>query len=1093
MLSRQAIYAFVFLVVGRPMLFADSIYSQSIHDVVISVRFEHATIEEALRQIEQLTVFKFAYGKDLKQLDRRINESFTSKTVAEVLQSISTQARINFRQVDKIISAKHVPKKTISSINWFSDTIGRPLKRIITGKVTDENGNRLIGATVQVKGMKQGTITDAEGNYRLTVPDDEKTIILVSYIGYEAEEIRVGNRSVIDIVMLPSIASLMGVEVVSTSYYEVEQRLNPGNIAKVDAKIIEQQPISNPLQALQGRVAGVYITQASGVPGSAFEIQIRGLNSLREDGNDPLYLINDVPYPSQSISFNQSDAIDGAINPLNFINPNDIESIEILKDADATAIYGSRGANGVIRITTRRGRSNQFSVTYNGSMGAGRLPKKLDVLNKEQYLMMRNEAFTNDGTVPGVTDFDVNGTWSRDRETDWQDEFLGGSSSFMNHQLSFSGGAMNTTFLFGVNYLRETTLFADDLFDTKISGNINLNHKSRDGRFDLNIQGNFTINNNDIISPNLAAEAITLAPHAPALYNEDGSLNWEGGTFNNPISDFLRESDTRTVNWVGNLQLTYELIQGLRLKSTFGFNELQTEDVSILPLAAINPFLENATGRANFGNSSTNTWLIEPQIEYRKSFNKNEIIVLGGTTFQETVTDAQEISATGYTNDALIRNPLAAELIEISNIDNNEYRFNSVYARINYMYNEKYIVNLTGRRDGSSRFGPGRQFANFGAIGLAWIFSEEDFTDNLSFLSNGKLRGSYGLTGSDQIGNYQFLELWEPTDRGYDGVQGLNPVNLFNPDFAWEETTKAEIGLELSFLENRLGISTSYFRNSSSNQLIGQPLPGSTGFGTVQTNFPAKVENRGWEIVVNTINLQKGDFKWSSSFNISIIRNELVSFPDIEKTAFANTNVVGKPLSIRFQRIFTGVDPESGLPTFQNIDQDDRVTFEDRLPIFNPDPDFFGGFQNTFSYKGITLDFHFRFVRQDGNALTNSFNTPGVFSNQPVQVLNRWQHPGDITATPRFTQTGVARAAYDNFLGSNQVIVDASFIRLQNARLSYQFEPALLDRFSIENLQLYLQGQNLLTFTGYEGWDPDTQTQRLPPLRMITAGLSVTF
>lgn len=1084
-------------------VFAGGAKAQSISKTKISITIQDAGIKQVLEAIEEKTEYTFHFkSSTLKKVDEQISLDANGETVADVLRAISGKTGLTFRQVNgTIIVSKTERSKKVDESNKDDQANTGALDRTISGLLTDDKGEPLIGATVLIKGTRIGTITDRNGNYRLSIPQSlldagEDLVLEISFVGFETQDIPIGSRTVIDVAMVFSSTSLEGIEVVSTGYYEVEQRLNPGNIAKLDAKAIEQQPVYNPLQTLQGRLTGVDIQQLSGVPGSGFNIRIRGVNSLREDGNDPLYLINGIPYPAQTLSFQGGAINDGQINPLNFINPNDIESIEILKDADATAIYGTRGANGVVRITTKQSTKGKLQVTYNGSIGFGTLERKLDVLNTQQYLDMRNEAFRNDGRDPGTTDFDVNGVWSTDRDTDWQEELLGGSSNFTSHQLSFSGGASNTSFLFGLNYLKQTTLFSDDFFDSKFSTNLNINHTSDNGKFQIDFSGNFLVNNNRLFNNNFASQAVTLAPNAPALYNEDGSLNWENGTFDNPMAQMLREGDTRSINWISNVQLSYEVFEGLKLRSTIGYSELQSDEIFINPIAANNPFSTfDIVGSARFTTNTVSTWLVEPQIEYQKILDRHELTVLFGTTFQETLTDRERTRAEGYNSDALIRNPLAAEVAEVSDFIASEYRFNSAYGRLNYMFDEKYIINLTGRRDGSSRFGPGRQFANFGAIGTAWIFSEEEFiTDNVSFLSYGKLRGSYGLTGSDQIGEYQYLELWNPTVLGYGDTQGLAPENLPNAVFAWEETTKAEVGLELGLFDDRIHFITSYFRNSSSNQLIGQPLPGSTGFTTIQANFPAEVENTGWEIELSTVNLTKGDFSWSSSFNISILRNELISFDNIENSTFANTYTVGEPLTIENLFVFAGVDPETGIATFRDLNEDDRIsTPDDVLPVANLAPDFFGGLQNSITYKGLSLDFLFRFVKQDGRSVNTLFNVPGQFSNQPDQVLNRWEAPGDITNVPRFTQTGVARSANGLIGSSIQGIEDASFIRLQNVSLAYQFPVALISKYNLQALRVYLQGQNLMTLTSYQGWDPETQSLGLPPLRVLTAGVTVTF
>lgn len=1085
-------------------VFAGGAKAQSISKTKISITIQDAGIEQVLEAIEEKTEYTFHFkSSTLNKVDEQINLDANEETVADVLRAVSEKTGLAFRQVNgTIIVSKTERSKKIDESNKDDQANARVLDRTISGLVTDDKGEPLIGATVLIKGTTIGTITDMDGSYRIGIPQSlldagEDLILEISFVGFETQDIPIGSRTVIDVTMLESSLALEGVEVVSTGYYEIEQRFNPGNIVKLDAQTIEQQPVSNPLQALQGRLTGVNIIQRSGVPGSAFDIQIRGLNSLRENGNDPLYLINGVPYPAQSQLTTSSGAIGGqGINPLNFINPNDIESIEILKDADATAIYGSRGANGVVRITTKQGRSDKLRVTYNGSIGVGTVENKFDVLNTEQYLEMRREAFANDLREPGLEDFDVNGTWSEDRDTDWQEELLGGEANFSNHQLSFSGGSGNTNFLASINYIRQSTLYSDDLFDRKISGNFNVNHASQDNRFTIGLTGLFTTNFNNINRLSFASQALSLAPNAPALRNEDGSINWEGGSFDNPLARLLKERESRTINVNSSLNLSYEIIGGLRARVLAGYSELQSDLFMADPIASFNPFaFDNITGGSTFGNSSVNTWSVEPQLDYSKIIDKHEFNAVVGGTFQETISDSETLQATGYTNDALLRNPLAAEQINFTRVDNSEYRFNSLYGRINYIYDEKYIINLTGRRDGSSRFGPGKQFANFGAVGVGWIFSEEGFiSDNLSFISFGKIRGSYGVTGSDNIGNYEFLELWDPTQFGYGGTQAISPRNLFNENFAWEETTKAEVGLELGLFEDRIQLNTSYFQNSSSNQLVGQPLPGTTGFTSVQSNFPAEVENRGLEIELNTVNIERGDFRWSSSFNISFLRNEVVSFENLEESSFAGEVEVGEPLSVQFYLDYTGVDPETGIATYRVPTGGDFVDLtDDRLPFGDRVQDYFGGLQNTLSYKGITLDFHFRFIKQVGFDPINYFPTPGGFGNQPTYVLDRWQNPGDITDIPKFSQTGTANVINGRMRASDANFADASFIRLQNVRLSYQFSQSLVSKYQLDNLTVFLQGQNLLTITDYRGWDPETQSSTLPPLRIITTGLTISL
>lgn len=1111
MLSRQAIYAFIFLVVGRPMLFADNTYSQSIHDVVISIRFEHATIEEALRQIEQLTVFKFAYGKDLKQLDRRINESFTSKTVAEVLQSISTQARINFRQVDKIISAKHVPKKTISSINGLPDATGRLANRTITGKVTDENGNPLAGATVLLKGTDIGGITDVDGNYRFNIPSNiienaeangEELVLRISFVGYAVEEVTIGNRTTIDVAMLPDLESLMEVQVVSTGYYEVQRGQNPGNIAKIDAEIIEKQPVTEVLQALQGQAAGVQIQQTSGIPGSAVNINIRGLNSLNNgqtlagglelvNSNRPFYIVDGVPYPAESLNDNRLGLEGG--NPLAAIRPSDIESIEILKDADATAIYGSRGANGVIIIKTKRPEAGKAKFNLNYSRGVGTVPNRLDLLNTEQYLQLRREAIQNDGSPLDAADSlelsDVF-VYGVNRDNDWQDELFGNTAVRDEVGFSVSGGTDQTQYLFRGNFFRQSNVFKfDDSGIESGSGHFSLNQNSEDMRFQMNLSSTYTFTNNDQNGIGFAGAALMLSPNAPNLLNDDGTINW-ADNLDNPLAVLEQKYENRSRNLVSNVTLSYEIINGLRVRSNFGYTNLRTNEFSTQPLTSRRPEDRGDNANTTTSDRESETWITEPRIEYSSELGRGTLNVIVGTTFQGSRIEGLSIIGSGNESDIFLQNLGAAPELNILNNLFSEYFYTAFFSRVNFIWDERYILNLTGRRDGSSRFGSDNRFGNFGAAGAAWIFSEESFLKNSSSLSFGKLRASYGITGNDQIGDYGYLETYSISEglNVYNDQTALVLTRAANPNFSWEENRKLELGLELGFFGNRINLSTSYFINSSDNQLIGRPLSVVTGFTTTQFNLPATVKNRGLEIEFSSVNLRSEDFSWNTSFNFTRYRNELVEFPDIERfSAFDNTYVIGESIFGQKEIQVQGLDPETGEYQFIDFNGDGRIGIEDRQDYVEIRQDFYGGLTNSFRWKSLQLSVFMYFVKQNGVDIRYT-TTPGDLGNQHESALDRWQSPGDVG--------DIRRASRDNLQGiqqTNAALTDASFLRLQNISISCHMPSSLLSDIFIERANVFVNAQNVATITNFEGFDPETGNTNLPPLRIITAGFNLTF
>ena len=809
-----------------------------------------------------------------------------------------------------------------------------------------------------------------------------------------------------------------------------------------------------------------------------------------------MYLVDGVPFPASPLSSNVlSSEIIPAANPLNVINPADIESIEVLKDADATSIYGSRGANGVVLITTKKGKAGKTVVDINMSQGFGKVTNTMDILNTEQYLEMRREAFANDGTVPQPWEHDLT-LWDSTRYTDWQKLFFGRTAHFTNAQASISGGSANTQFMFRGGYSRQTTVFPGDFAYQRRSDLLNINHSSYDKNFTASLSVNYVDDNNNLPALQLTRNAVTLPPNAPAIYDENGDLNWENLTWINPFASLRRKYESNTNNLNTNAILSYQVSDGLRIKTNLGFSQIHLKEINTEPISSFNPDWARTSGSANFGENTVKTWIIEPQVEYQRNIAKGKLSILIGSTFQKSVQENQVLIASGFPSDDLIENiQSAADFNSSSN--HSEYRYNAVFGRINYNWEGKYLFNLTGRRDGSSRFAPGNQFANFGALGVAWVFSNEDFVRNsLPFLSFGKFRGSYGTTGNDQIGDYGYLDTYSSTVLPYQDEIGLFPVRLPNPDYRWETNNKLEFGMELGFLNDRFFLTASWYRNRSSNQLVGLSLPVISGFSSIQSNLPATVQNTGWELVLNTINTKSDVFSWTSSINITIPRNKLLEYPNLEGSPFANTFVVGESLDITKTNRFLGVNPQNGVYEFQDEDEDGNISFPNDVQTVNfLGQDFFGGVNNTLVYKGFQLDIFFQFVKQTGFDQQVAFTMPGLVGNQPETVLERWQNPGDISSIQRFSQSfGENFISYSARNESDQVVTDASFIRLKNISISYQLPSLWLEKIYFKNVRIYAQGLNLITFTDYEGIDPETRSiSLLPPLRTFTGGIQLTF
>jgi TonB-linked SusC/RagA family outer membrane protein len=886
----------------------------------------------------------------------------------------------------------------------------------------------------------------------------------------------------------------------------VKAKEKTGNITKITSKEIQRQPVQNPLAALQGRVAGLEIIQQTGVSGGNFKIRIRGTNSIA-NGNNPLFIVDGVPYTTTAMTFNETSesilgnslaSASGGASPLNSINPADIESIEVLKDADATAIYGSRGSNGVILITTKKGQAGKTKVDFNFYAGFAKVAGKLDMLNTQQYLDMRNEAFNNDLETPTTANARDLLEWGTTPYTDWQEKLIGGTAQTMDGQISISGGEKYTQFSVGVGYHNETSVFPGDNNDQRISSHVSVVNTTPNQKLRTSVSLNYTSNNSKLLNQDLTAKALLLAPNAPALYDEGGELNWDGwdtsGPYENPLAYLRRRYDSKTNTLIASMDVGYSILSNLEIKSRFGYANLGMNAVSLIPISSLAPSLASTSfNTTQFSNSTFQNWSVEPQVNWKPKLGNGQFDVLVGTQFLDQTTEGLAQIATGFSSEALMKNITAAPNRTFGTNYYTQYRYHAVFGRINYSYNSKYIINITGRRDGSSRFGPGNQFANFGAVGAAWIFSNEIFIkDAVSFLSFGKLRASYGVAGNDQLPDYQYLDAYTSSSGQYQGAIGLTPVRLSNPEFAWETNKKIEAAVELGFLEDRISTSISFYRNRSSNQLVGYPLPPTTGFNSIQANFPATVQNAGFEVELNTINLQQKDFKWATSFNISIPRNKLVEFPNLETSpAYASTYVVGEPLNIVKLYHYTGVDPVTGVYQFEDVNEDGSFDSDDRQIIKYIGPKFYGGFMNSFTYKGFQLEVFFQFARQTGTGYI-SF-TPGAMFNQPDYVLSRWQKETDNADTQRFGQSSTTSTAYGLFISSDRSVNDASYVRMKNLSLSYSLPAKLLSRLRASGARVFIQGQNLMTMTNFKGLDPETSNGFLPPLRVLTGGVSLTF
>ncbi len=1069
-------------------------------DREITVELVDLPFERALKEIEKVAQVKFAYSNSQLEDEPNVSLSVEKRTLRHALEALfpARSIRYNVHDKDAVITLKKISSSRGTRSDPGQGAGSEPLRAFVlmqvAGTVTDAStGVPMAGVSVLVKGTTNGTTTDANGYY--TVGTEENDVLVFSFIGYGSVEVPVNGRTAIDVTMSEDATNL-GEVVVNAGYWEVEDRKRTGSIARVDAKAIENQPVQNPMAAIQGRMTGVYITEDSGTPGSGFRIQIRGRNSLREDGNDPLYVVDGVPYQANTLLQINPTRLLRKPSPLSIINPADIESIEVLKDADATAIYGSRGANGVILISTRKGKGGQTEIEADFQTGVGDIANRMELLNTEQYLEMRMEAFANDGRTPGSADYDLNGAWDKDRYTDWQEILLGGTARFSTAQLNVSGGSANTRFLIGGSHSRQTTVHPGDMGYSRSSLHVNLAHTSDNKKFSINLTTTGGLEDNNLSPVSFFDVIYQLPPNAPALYAEDGRINWQGGSWNNPVANLESDYNARTFSSLSSLQIAYKVLDKVTIKSRLGYNNTNVRERSLSPISALNPASPNLTGSARFSTTSGTTWIAEPQVEYLTDVGRGVLTALLGGTFQDNTTESVTVNAEGIENDELLYNIASAPAGEIvAGNYYSQYRYIALFGRVHYDYEDRYILNLTGRRDGSSRFGPGRQFANFGAVGIAWILSNEKFFRNVfPFFSFTKLRTSYGITGSDQIGNYGYLDtysnviLWDQ----YEGKPTLVPSRLANPDYGWESNEKLEFGLEFGLLKDRISLGTSYYRNRSSSQLVGLPLPATTGFSSIQYNLPATVQNTGWEFEIESSNIQSGGLTWSTSVNLTIPRNELIEYPNLDISPNAKRYKVGEPIEgFSYAYDYTQIDSETGIYQFTDLDESGTISSGDQIATFVRGLNYYGGIVNSITFKGFQLEVMLHFTDRKSSSHLTWFSTPGAMAPQPVEVLNRWQESGDIKDIQKFATRGAAFTAQTTWESSDGNVDNLSFMRVKNLSISWQFPERWLSRLSVKQSKIYLQGRNLVTFTDYKGLDPETNAGA--PLRMMSVGLQATF
>lgn len=945
-------------------------------------------------------------------------------------------------------------------------------QKTITGVVTDKtDGLPVIGATIQVQGSSTGTVTDVDGKYSINVAPG--SVLVFRYIGMKTREVTVNGETTIDIVFEMDNVGLD--EVVVVGYGSAIKRELSGSITKVETQGIAEAPTVSFESAIQGKTSGVFIEQASGKLGETIKMRIRGSSSVSAN-NQPLYVVDGVPITTDNVS----DEFNQPTNPLSDIAMSDVESIQILKDASAAAIYGSRASNGVVIITTRKGKAGATKFNLQYTTGISQPSRLMDFLNADQYLELFNEAINNvvddDGLVWGaftpeeIWEYYHGPSWNDGYDTDWQKEALQkGSINRVN--LSATGGDQNTSFYAGLNYDNTVGILRGNSMN-KLSGRINLDQTASE-KLTFGIQMNIIRSEMDRVDDDNSyatpLQLVAQSPLSPVYDPETGELNTNTVYYNGLIS--LRDGLNNQVSFrsLANAKVSYKIFKDLTFRSEFGTDIMDLREKNYWGRLTITG---GPAGEAQSRATRVVNYNWENYLSYDKSFDAHHLNVIGGMSYQESNTVLTDVKGKGFPTDDFTNIASAAEATKFFSSEyGNSYL--SYFARANYKISDKYFFTLSGRVDGSSRFGIDNRYGFFPAGSAGWIISQEDFMESLfptfSYL---KLRASYGLTGNSGIPDYAHLALYSGVN--YAGRNGLSATQLQSRELGWETTAQTDVGLDFGFFNNRLTGELDFYIKKTTDLLLYRTLPATSGFTGVWSNI-GELENKGIEFALHSNNLT-GEFVWTSDFNISFNRNKILNIDGPEITPNQINYVIeGEPIGVFKMPKYAGVDPDNGNALYYINGESNETTTNYNLAqpqvVGSPNPDFTGGLDNKFEYKGFDLNVLISFVY--GNEIYASAGTymsanGYYFDNQTVDQMNRWQQPGDITDIPqaRFGESNGRRI-------SSRYLYDGSYIRVRNINLGYTIPKELSSKLKIASARIYGGVQNLFTFTNYKGWDPE--------------------
>ncbi|WP_293302444.1 SusC/RagA family TonB-linked outer membrane protein [Pedobacter sp. UBA4863] len=1075
----------------------------------ININEKNVSLSTVLKTIRNQSGYDVLFDAKLIQKAPSISIYVKDATVEEALEKCLEGLSLTYKLEEHtvIIKEKSLVEKITDHLSYKMSV------NEITGTVRATNGEILAGASVTVKRTKKTTLTDNKGDFFIKEVLSSDSLE-VSFIGYKSRTLAVGSRNNIYILLEEAINPLD--ILVVQGYGKTSRRLATGNITRIGADELGNQIVDNPILALKGKVAGLDITQADGMAFSNQKIEIRGRKSINSNfGSDPLVIIDGIPQtvskqvPNNAGTMYQTPISSGMLagsgtsnlesfSPLYGINANDIESIEVLKDADATAIYGSRGGNGVILITTKGGRIGKTELNAKAGHGINYVINEWDLLNTDEYLAMRREIFRNDGLIPNSVSAPELFRYDQNRYTNWQDFAYGGTGRWSDFNMDLNGGDARTTFRVGAGLNTKSEIIQRGGMNSRFSTNFSLRHKALNNKLLFDLRSGFGKTKNT--ARKFGGNVHLTPPNAPAIFNEAGALNFaEWQTHMTPFASLLTENqmEGQSINLSGSL--SYSLLKNLNILINGGYSSNSADHRFLNPLAAQNTALSaNSTNRLYHSAMSVNNALIEPQLTYA---NGRLSAIVGGS-YQNNSNLRNWVRGEKFASDEQMNSVNNAALFAAGE-GKTLYKYAGVFARLTYNLYDKYVVNLNARRDGSSRFGKDYRFGNFGSVGATWILSKENFVRSIlpKTMSTVKLRGSYGVTGSDGIGDYKFLQQWGSSSSGgafrnYDGITALYPQLLNNSEFRWQRNVKSEIGLNLGFFEDNLTLDLSYYSDFTNNQLLSFPTPMYSGFSSLILNSPAEVSNKGYELSLGISIINSKKFSWSANFNLSRNTNTLVDYPDFESSPYYSTYKIGQSLGTQYVFEYLGVDPQTGNYTFKDGNGDGIITHvynapagingDDRIAMINTNPNLIGGMFHSFKYKGLYVQAAFNF--KTGKAMS-FMNATGNNNIARYTYQNTWHKPGDNAKYAKLSTQPDNRAAT-----STVAYADIDFIRLTNITLGYQVTSEIVKSLGISRLAFNLSAQNIFVLTKFPGLDPELTTeQSFPQQRVVTMGLNCTF